>query len=159
MTQNSINPILSTRKASSAAVYVRAASSVNPKQHNSIGSQLDMCLKRAAEIGYVEILVFQDIDHSGADPNRPDYQRLLKAIQDREIDGLVIYSLERLTRSIGDGVKILTLLDNQEVALHSVTEPIDTSSAQGRLNAVMAIAYYGFHSKISGLPVEGLDDE
>ncbi len=65
--------------------------------------------------------------------NRPGLHRLLKLVERREVGAVIVAKLDRLTRSVKDLCELLELFERRGVALMSVAESLDTSSAAGRL--------------------------
>ena len=65
-------------------------------------------------------------------PNRPDLQRLLDDIRARKIDVIVVYKVDRLTRSLADFAKLVELFDAQGVSFVSVTQQFNTTTSMGR---------------------------
>jgi DNA invertase Pin-like site-specific DNA recombinase len=88
-----------------------------------------MATVRGAELG--EVIV--DGGESAKDLNRPGVQRLLELINTGKVDAVIVAKLDRLTRSVKDLCGLLELFEKRKVALISVAESLDTSSAAGRL--------------------------
>jgi len=76
--------------------------------------------------------VYEDGAESAKDLDRPQVQEVLRRVQDGEISHVIIYKLDRLTRSVKDLYNLITVFQKSDVALCSVTESLDTSSALGR---------------------------
>jgi site-specific DNA recombinase len=76
--------------------------------------------------------VYEDGAESAKDLNRPQVQEVLRRIRDGEISRVIIYKLDRLTRSVKDLYDLITVFQKHDVALCSVTESLDTSSPIGR---------------------------
>jgi len=77
--------------------------------------------------------VYTDAGASAKNMDRPGLRSALDALEDGEADGLVIYKLDRLTRSTADLGRLLEWFEDSEVALQSVAESLDTSTAAGRM--------------------------
>src|SRR5262249_22805391 len=88
-----------------------------------------MATVQGAEI--VELIV--DGGESAKNLKRPGTERLLSMVDDRQIDTVIVAKLDRLTRSVKDLCSLLELFEKRGVALVSVAESLDTSSAAGRL--------------------------
>jgi site-specific DNA recombinase len=69
---------------------------------------------------------------SGKNLNRPGVKRILEMAKKREIDGIVIYKLDRMFRSTIDALNTTKMLDKKGIALHSINEKLDTKSAIGK---------------------------
>jgi len=63
---------------------------------------------------------------------RPGVQKVLQAVRDKRVDAVIIYKLDRLARNTVEALEIARLMDRKSVALHSITEKLDTKSALGR---------------------------
>ena len=91
-------------------------------------------VRAAAEIGDYELVdVLVDAGESAKSLHRPSAARLLDLVKARKVDAVIVHKLDRLTRSVRDLADLLDLFDRCGVALVSVTESLDTSSAAGRL--------------------------
>ncbi len=76
--------------------------------------------------------IIEDAGKSGKDLNREGIQTLIARIQRREIDAVVVYKLDRLSRRVKDTLSLMDLIEKKGVAFHSITERIDTKSAMGK---------------------------
>lgn len=118
------------------AIYTRQ--SVDKKDSVSIETQTALCRRYAGE----EALVFQDRGFSGKNINRPDFQRLMGLVESGQIRKIIVYRLDRFSRSIADFGQVWDKLEKHQVEFQSVTENFDTSSPMGRamLNIVLVFA-------------------
>lgn len=118
------------------AIYARQ--SIDKKDSLSIESQIGICRKYTED----EIQVFQDKGYSGKNTKRPAFTALMEAVKDGQISKILVYRLDRFSRSIADFGQIWTLLEQHKVEFQSVTEHFDTSSPMGRamLNIVLVFA-------------------
>ena len=87
---------------------------------------------------------YDDGGFSGGNTNRPALARLKRDISEGKVDVVVVYKIDRLSRSLMDFAALLTLFDKHSVAFVSVTQDINTSSSSGRmmLNILMTFAQY-----------------
>ena len=76
---------------------------------------------------------YDDGGISGASLDRPDVQRLLGDIAAGRVDTVVVYKVDRLTRSLTDFAKLVDLFDRHGVSFVSVTQAFNTTSSMGRL--------------------------
>ena len=76
---------------------------------------------------------YDDNGFTGSNANRPSLQRLLNDIKEGRINMVIVYKLDRLSRSLVDFVQLLKFFDEHGVAFASVTQPIDTSTSTGKL--------------------------
>lgn len=116
-----------------AAIYARTSSS-NQQFGYSIDEQIRRCWDRCDRQDWEVRYVFADEAESGRDMDRPEFQRLLKIAEQGMIDVVVFWKLDRFCRSLVDLVKTEETLSQCDVALQSVTEYIDTTTAVGRFN-------------------------
>lgn len=118
------------------AVYARQ--SVDKKDSLSIEGQIALCKKYAGE----DAAVYRDKGYSGKNIKRPAFTELIRAVEDGTVKKIVVYRLDRFSRSIADFSRLWELLDRNNVEFLSVTENFDTSSPIGRamLNIVLVFA-------------------
>lgn len=118
------------------AIYARQ--SIDKKDSISISTQIEHCRRFAGE----GPLIFQDKGFSGKNTNRPAFQQLMEAVEAGQVSKIIVYRLDRFSRSIADFSQIWTKLEQRNVEFQSVTENFDTSSPMGRamLNIVLVFA-------------------
>ena len=108
------------------AIYARQ--SIDKKDSLSIDGQIDLC-RRECE-GNPK--VFADKGYSGKNTDRPDFRKLMRAVENDEISRIIVYRLDRISRSITDFGRIWELLNRHKVEFVSVNEKFDTSTPVGR---------------------------
>ena len=112
-------------------IYCRVSTDDQAKEGVSLEAQQRSCEAMALAHGYaVREVVIDGV--SAKDLNRPGMQRILRAVEAGQTAGIIIYKLDRFTRSRRDLEDLLPLLDRHGAALISVSEKLDTSSAMGR---------------------------
>ncbi len=116
-----------------AAVYARTSKS-NPKFGYSLKEQVRRCLERCEFQQWLSLYVFQDEAKSGKDVDRPQFQILMDYGERRLFDVVVFWKLDRFSRSLLHVVQLERQLREWDIALHSVTEQIDTTTSAGRFN-------------------------
>lgn len=128
------------------AVYTRKSSEEGLEMDfNSLDAQREAChayIASQKSEGWVSVSDdYDDGGFSGGSMERPALQRLLSGIKNGQIDAVVVYKLDRLSRSLPDFFKLQEFLDKHEVFFVSVTQSFNTSSAMGRfaLNMMMAV--------------------
>ena len=84
---------------------------------------------------------YDDGGFTGANMERPALARLLDAVRAREIDCVVVYKVDRLSRSLLDFTRIMSLFDEHEVSFVSVTQQFNTSSSLGRLTLHILLSF------------------
>jgi site-specific DNA recombinase len=116
-----------------AAIYARTSSSTQRFGY-SISEQISRCGQQCESADWTVRYVFRDEAESGRDTERPQFQLLLQKAGAEQFDVVVFWALDRFCRSLVDLVKTEEKLSEWGVALHSVTEFIDTTSPVGRFN-------------------------
>ena len=116
-----------------AAIYART-SSASQRFGYSIDEQVRQCLQRCQRLGWDVVYVFRDEAESGKDADRPMFQQMMRKAQHRGFTVVVFWKLDRFSRSLLHAVQLEAALRDENVALHSVTEQIDTTSSAGRFN-------------------------
>lgn len=131
------------------AIYTRkSAANRIDDDLNSLEVQRDICssyVKSQRHRGWVEAPEsYDDGGFSGGNLNRPSLARLLGAVEQGLVDVIVIYKLDRLTRSLSDFIRLIDLLDQYEVTFVSVTQSFDTQDSMGRLvlNILLTFAQF-----------------
>ena len=118
------------------AIYARQ--SIDKKGSLSIEGQIELCRKFTAG----EPRIFSDRGFSGKNMRRPAFGELMEAVEAGEIERIIVYRLDRFSRSLADFSRIWEVLQKNGVAFLSVSEQFDTSSPVGRamLSIVMTFA-------------------
>lgn len=131
------------------AIYTRkSAANGLDDDLNSLEVQRDICsayVRSQRHRGWTEMAEkFDDGGFSGGNLNRPSLARLLGAVEQGLVDVIVIYKLDRLTRSLSDFIRLIDLLDQYEVTFVSVTQSFDTQDSMGRLvlNILLTFAQF-----------------
>ena len=115
-------------------IYTRISREDADDPSASPASQLRACEDHLERLGLKKGERFEDRDISAFDPkkSRPDFERMMEAIERGEFGGLIVWKLDRLTRQLAQYWPILTRIDKAGVLLLSVTESIDTSTILGK---------------------------
>src|ERR1043166_7587036 len=136
-------------KAVRCAIYTRKSSENNlDLEFNSLHAQREACeayIKSQKHEGWVLIEEnYEDGGISAATLDRPIVQRLLADVTAGKIDTVVVYKIDRLTRSLLDFAKLMDLFDTHAVSFVSITQAFNTTTSMGRLNLniVMSFAQY-----------------
>ena len=119
-------------------ISVYARQSLEKIDSISVDTQFAQCRRFTDD----EVDVFFDKGFSGKNTNRPAFQRMMEAVKSGQISKILVYRLDRFSRSIADFSQIWALLEQHGVEFQSVTENFDTSSPIGRamLNIVLVFA-------------------
>jgi Site-specific recombinases, DNA invertase Pin homologs len=107
---------------------IYARQSIDKKDSISIESQIDLCRRECGD----EPRIFADKGYSGKNTDRPDFIKLMRAVEADEVDKIVVYRLDRISRSITDFGRIWETLKEHGVEFVSVNEKFDTSAPMGR---------------------------
>lgn len=112
-------------------IYIRVSDQEQVETGSSLDAQLEKCKAYAAlhEMEVVEVL--REEGYSAKSLQRPQMRQLLALAQAQEVDGVVIYKLDRLTRSLKDLLELVEKFSQWNVAIHSYSEKIDTTQATG----------------------------
>jgi len=94
--------------------------------------------------------IVDDGGFSGGSMERPALQKLLDDVQARRIDVIVVYKVDRLTRSLADFAKLVDLFDAHAVSFISVTQAFNTTTSMGRLTLNMLLSFVQFEREITG---------
>lgn len=92
---------------------------------------------------------YEDGGISGGAMDRPALQRLLQDIRDRKIDVVVVYKIDRLTRSLMDFSKTVEIFDGAGASFVSVTQPFNTTTSMGKLTLNVLLSFAQFEREIT----------
>lgn len=132
-TESLLNAPTETEERIDAAIYART-SSANQKWGRSLEEQVRQCHQRCELKGWHVTHIFRDEAQSGKDTDRPMFQEMMRGAEEGLFDVVVFWKLDRFSRSLMHAVQLEKRLREQEVALHSITEQIDTTMPAGRFN-------------------------
>ncbi|WP_044736366.1 recombinase family protein [Geobacillus kaustophilus] len=122
------------------AIYVRVSTEEQAKEGFSIPAQRERLRAFCTSQGWEIVQEYIEEGWSAKDLERPQMQRLLKDIKKGNIDIVLVYRLDRLTRSVLDLYLLLQTFEKYNVAFRSATEVYDTSTAMGRLFITLVAA-------------------
>ncbi len=136
------------------AIYTRVSTDHGLDQEfNSLDAQYDAAsayIKSQAHAGWTLIRSrYDDGGYSGGSTDRPDLQRLLDDIRARKIDVIVVYKVDRLTRSLADFAKLVELFDAHGVSFVSVTQQFNTTTSMGRLTLNVLLSFAQFEREVT----------
>src|SRR5438477_9757162 len=142
-------------KLARCAVYTRKSTEYNlDLAFNSLDAQREACaayIKSQAHEGWRPVPDrYDDGGLSGASLNRPALQTLLADIGAGKIDIVVVYKVDRLTRSLADFAKLVELFDRHAVSFVSVTQSFNTTSSMGRLTLNVLLSFAQFEREVIG---------
>ena len=93
---------------------------------------------------------YDDGGISGGTMERPGLQQLLADVEANQVDIIVVYKVDRLSRSLGDFAQIIDLLDKHKVSFVSVTQQFNTTSSMGRLTLNILLSFAQFEREVTG---------
>ncbi len=142
------------KKVVRCAIYTRKSNEDGLEQtFNSLHAQRAMCesyIASFASEGWTILPTdFSDAGITGGTMERPGLQNLLADIEAGRVDVVVIYRLDRLSRSLRDFLNMMEAFDRRHVSFASVTERIDTTSSAGRLFLNMILAFAQFEREVA----------
>src|SRR5215468_270570 len=137
------------------AIYTRKSSEEGLEQgFNSLEAQRDACeayIRSQQHEGWVLARsCYDDGGFSGGNLERPALQRLLADIRAGRIDIVVVYKVDRLTRSLADFARLVEILDAEGVSFVSVTQQFNTTSSMGRLTLNVLLSFAQFEREVTG---------
>ena len=136
-------------------VYTRKSSEEGLEQSfNSLDAQREACeafvVSQRHEGWRVLSARFDDGGFSGGTLERPALKRLLEDVEAGKVDVIVVYKVDRLTRSLADFAKIVEALDAKSVSFVSVTQQFNTTSSMGRLTLNVLLSFAQFEREVTG---------
>lgn len=137
------------------AIYTRKSSEEGLEQgFNSLHAQREACaayiLSQTGE-GWTELsTLYDDGGYSGGSMERPGLKALMDDIAKGLIDVVVVYKVDRLTRSLADFARIVELFDQKGVSFVSVTQAFNTTSSMGRLTLNVLLSFAQFEREVTG---------
>jgi site-specific DNA recombinase len=143
------------RPALRCAIYTRVSTEHGLEQEfNSLDNQREASeayVKSQAHEGWRCLpALYDDGGFSGGSMERPALQRLLADIRERQIDIVVVYKVDRLTRSLADFAKLVELFDAHAVSFVSVTQAFNTTTSMGRLTPNVLLSFAQFEREVTG---------
>ena len=143
------------KKLLRCAIYTRKSTEHNlDLEFNSLDAQREACeayIKSQAHEGWRLINGhYDDGAFSGASLDRPALQALLTGVRAGQADVIVVYKVDRLTRSLADFAKLVELFDQHSVSFVSVTQSFNTTSSMGRLTLNVLLSFAQFEREVIG---------
>jgi DNA invertase Pin-like site-specific DNA recombinase len=135
------------------AIYTRKSTEHNlDLEFNSLHAQREACeayIKSQLHEGWrLHPARYDDGAFSDGTLDRPDLQRLLADIRAKKIDNVVVYKVDRLTRSLTDFAKLVELFDANGVSFVSVTQAFNTTNSMGRLTLNVLLSFAQFEREV-----------
>jgi site-specific DNA recombinase len=145
----------SAKRSLRSAIYTRVSTDQGLEQDfNSLDAQREASeayIKSQAHEGWRLIRDrYDDGGFSGGSMVRPALQKLLVDVQARRIDVIVVYKVDRLTRSLADFAKLVETFDAHGVSFVSVTQSFNTTTSMGRLTLNVLLSFAQFEREVTG---------
>ena len=146
---------MSADKPTLCAIYTRKSSEEGLEQSfNSLQAQREACeayvLSQKHEGWQVLPTMYDDGGFSGGNIERPGLKRLLADIASGKVSTVVVYKVDRLTRSLTDFAKIVEAFDAKGVSFVSVTQQFNTTTSMGRLTLNVLLSFAQFEREVTG---------
>jgi site-specific DNA recombinase len=137
------------------AIYTRKSSEEGLEQEfNSLDAQREACeafVRSQKHEGWSVLpLLYDDPGYSGGTMERPALKRLLVDIAAHRVDAVVVYKVDRLTRSLSDFAKIVEVFDAHSVSFVSITQAFNTTTSMGRLTLNVLLSFAQFEREVTG---------
>jgi DNA invertase Pin-like site-specific DNA recombinase len=143
-----------SRRSVPCAIYTRKSTDEGLDQaFNSLDAQQAACsayIRSQAGEGWIEIKTrYDDGAQSGGTLDRPALQRLLADVAAGRIKVVVVYKVDRLTRSLADFAKIIEVLEANEASFVSITQQFSTTTSMGRLTLNVLLSFAQFEREVT----------
>lgn len=144
-----------TKKIVRCAIYTRKSTEDGLEhEYNSLDAQYDACTAYALSQRHEGWTVvkdrYDDGGFSGGNMERPGLKRLLADIEAGKVDIILLYKIDRLTRSLSDFAKIVEILDRKGASFVSITQSFNTTTSMGRLTLNMLLSFAQFEREVTG---------
>ncbi|OHB45941.1 MAG: resolvase [Planctomycetes bacterium GWC2_45_44] len=144
---------MNEKKIIRCAIYTRKSTEEGLEQdYNSLDAQRDAAeayIKSQKQEGWVCLPEkYDDGGYTGGNLDRPAAQRLLADVQEGKIDCIMVYKVDRLSRSLMDFARIIQILDKNNVSFVSVTQQFNTTTSMGRLTLNILLSFAQFEREI-----------
>lgn len=143
------------KKVLRCAVYTRKSTEDGLEQEfNSLDAQYEACAAYAVSQRHEGWTIvpdrYDDGGFSGGNMQRPGMRRLLADIAAGKVDIVLVYKIDRLTRSLADFAKIVEILDKAGASFVSITQSFNTTTSMGRLTLNMLLSFAQFEREVTG---------
>ncbi len=147
--------IMTSKRQIRCAIYTRKSTEEGLEQDfNTLHAQREACeayvLSQKAEGWVASREHFDDGGFSGGTLERPALKRLLKDIEAGNVDVVVVYKIDRLSRSLMDFAKLVEVFERRSVTFVSVTQSFNTTTSMGRLTLNVLLSFAQFEREVTG---------
>lgn len=145
----------STPKSIRCAIYTRKSTEEGLEQDfNSLDAQREACaayiLSQRHEGWTLVPDYYDDGGYSGGNMDRPALKAVLAEVAAKRVDVIVVYKVDRLTRSLSDFARIVDVLDDADASFVSVTQSFNTTTSMGRLTLNVLLSFAQFEREVTG---------
>jgi hypothetical protein len=135
------------------AIYTRKSTNhLLASDTNSLETQREICgayIKSQRYRGWIELPKrYDDANQSGSGLERPALIELMKDIEAGKVDAVVVYKIDRLTRSLADFVRLVEIFDHHGISLNSISQAFDTSDSMGRMILNILLTFSQFEREL-----------
>src|SRR6476659_9532394 len=144
-----------TQPVRRCAIYTRKSTEEGLDQaFNSLDAQREACeayIKSQAHEGWKLVkAAYDDGGFAGGSMERPAVKRLMADLKQGLVDIVVVYKVDRLTRSLADFAKIVEILDGHGASFVSITQQFNTTTSMGRLTLNVLLSFAQFEREVAG---------
>ena len=132
-----------------SAIYIRVSTPGQAINGESLDMQKERLIEYVKNHNWELYKAYEDGGFSGKDTNRPAFQQLIKDAEQKKFNILVVYKIDRLSRSILDFHTTMKFLEKQNISFVSVTQQFDTTNSMGRLMLAILIDFANFEREIN----------
>jgi site-specific DNA recombinase len=137
------------------AIYTRKSTEDGLEQEfNSLHAQREACeayISSQRHEGWKLVPdAYDDGGYSGGTMERPGLKALMQAVEEGLVDVIVVYKVDRLTRSLADFAKIVEILDERKASFVSITQAFNTTTSMGRLTLNVLLSFAQFEREVTG---------
>src|SRR5206468_1222452 len=152
--ERSVTMKTSSAKQVRCVIYTRVSTDQRLEQDfNSLDAQYDASqayIRSQQHAGWTMVRAkYDDGGFSGGNTDRPALQRLLEDVKAGKVDIIVVYKVDRLTRSLADFAKLVELFDQHSVSFVSVTQQFNTTTSMGRLTLNVLLSFAQFEREVT----------
>jgi len=131
-----------------AAIYTRVSTNDQVMRGESLDMQKERLVAYVKSQGWELYKIYEDGGFSGKDTNRPGFQQMLSGVELRKFDVVVVYKIDRLSRSILDFHKTMEFFNKSKISFVSITQQFDTTTSMGRLMLAILVDFANFEREI-----------
>lgn len=132
-----------------AAIYIRVSTPGQAINGESLDMQKERLIEYVEAHGWKLYKAYEDGGFSGGTTNRPAFQEMMRDIEAKKFNVLVVYKIDRLSRSVLDFHTTMKTLEKHNIAFVSITQQFDTTTSMGRLMLGILVDFANFEREIN----------